>query len=82
MASKKAKTEDIKKSLKIERNIESVVKEARVYKCCEKYCLNNLDDSVEQGNRMLTEYLTHWFNMSRDEHRTKFLAVLEGCVKA
>ena len=29
---------------------------------------------------MLMEYMTHWFNMTRDEHREQFLSVVEGCV--
>jgi hypothetical protein len=63
------------------RNIKDVVSAARRINCCKKSCLFRLDNNVDEGDRMLTDYMTHWVNMDRKEHNEKFLAVLEGCVK-
>ena len=79
----KVKEDEVKrveKCSKVEPTIGGVVDAARHHKCCSKRCLNYIHPDVREGDRMLTEYMTHWFNMSPAEHRQQFLAVLEGCV--
>ena len=70
----------VKKILKVETTIEVVVDAARHHKCCSKRCLSYIHPDVREGDRMLTEYMTHWFNMSPAEHRQQFLPIVEGCV--
>jgi hypothetical protein len=68
------------KCVHIEQTIGEIVDAARHYKCCSKRCLSYIYPDIKEGDRILTEYMTHWFNMSPAEHRQQFLAVLEGCV--
>ena len=62
-------------------DIGQLVREARRLQCkCGNSCLLYIHPIVAEGDRMLMEYMTHWFNMTRDEHREQFLSVVEGCV--
>ena len=77
---KEGQENGIEKCSKVESTIGGIVDAARHHKCCSKRCLNYIHPDVREGDRMLTEYMTHWFNMSPAEHRQQFFAVLEGCV--
>lgn len=82
MKATKVKVKVISKYPLKQRTIEDVVREARMFDCsCKNYCLLRLDNNLDEGYKMLMEYMTHWFNMKKDEHKANFLGVLEGCVR-
>ena len=63
--------------------IMEIAREAVLFNCpCKRMCLASVGTSIQDSVEVLAEYMTPWMNMPKNEHREKFLGILEGCAGA
>lgn len=77
---KKLHKEHAKKVAKRAKCISAIAREAIMFDCsCKEPCLASVGSTITDSIDMMTEYMTPWMNMEKNEHRQKFFAILEGC---